>query len=65
MEAKKTTFEHRTPEEVKAWFHRAKARIAAREEEIRAMYKEELRAMYKEELRLKAERKHVYDLENV
>jgi hypothetical protein len=57
MEAKKTTFEHRTPEEVKAWFHRAKARIAAREEEIRAMYKEELR--------LKAERKHVYDLENV
>ena len=57
MEAKKTTYEHRTPEEVKAWFHRAKARIAAREEEIRAMYKEELR--------LKAERKHVYDLENV
>ena len=57
MEAKKTTFEHRTPEEVKAWFHRAIARIAAREEEIRAMYKEELR--------LKAERKHVYNLENV
>ena len=50
MEAKKTTFEHRTPEEVKAWFHRAKARIAAREEEIRAMYKEEQR--------MKAERKH-------
>ena len=57
MEAKKTTFEHRTPEEVKAWFHRAKARIAAREEEIRAIYKEEQR--------MKAERKHVYDLESV
>ena len=40
MEAKKNTFEHRTPEEVRAWFYRAKARIAAREEEIRAMYKE-------------------------
>ena len=39
-----------TPEEVKAWFYRAKARIAAREEEIRAMYKEEQR--------MKAERKH-------
>ena len=57
MEVKGTTFESRTPEEVRAWFYRAKARIAAREEEIRAMYKEELR--------LKAERKHVYDLENV
>jgi hypothetical protein len=57
MEAKKNTFEHRTPEEVRAWFYRAKARIAAREEEIRAMYKEEQR--------MKAERKHVYDLETV
>jgi hypothetical protein len=33
----------RTPEEIRAWFYRAKARIAAREEEIRAMYAEELR----------------------
>lgn len=41
MEAKKTTFTLGTPEEVRAWFYRAKARIAAREEEIRAMYKEE------------------------
>lgn len=57
MEVKGTTFEYRTPEEVRAWFYRAKARIAAREKEIRAMYKEEQR--------MKAERKHVYDLESV
>ena len=57
MEVKGTTFEYRTPEEVRALFYRAKARIAAREEEIRAMYKEEQR--------MKAERKHVYDLESV
>ena len=59
MEAKTTTFEHRTPEEIRAWFYRAKARIAAREEEIRAMYKEEQR------MKAEAERKHVYDLEAV
>ena len=47
----------RTPEEIRAWFYRAKARIAAREEEIRAMYAEEQRM--KEE----AEKKHVYELE--
>ena len=41
MEAKKSTFTHRTPEEIRAWFNRAKARIAAREEEIRAMYAEQ------------------------
>ena len=59
MEAKNTTFSHRTPEEVRAWFNRAKARLAAREEEIRAMYKEEQR------MKAEAERKHVYDLEIV
>jgi hypothetical protein len=39
----KTSNTQRTPEEIRAWFYRAKARIAAREEEIRAMYAEELR----------------------
>jgi len=57
MEAKKSTFTHRTPEEIRVWFNHAKARIAAREEEIRAMYAEELRM--KEE----AEKKHIYELE--
>ena len=41
MEPKKSTFTQRTPEEIRAWFYRAKARIAAREKEIRAMYAEE------------------------
>lgn len=59
MEANKTTYTHRTPEEVRAWFYRAKARIAAREAEIRAMYEEELR------MKAEAERKHVYDLEAI
>ena len=31
MEAKKSTFTHRTPEEIRAWFNSAKVRIAARE----------------------------------
>ena len=53
----KTSNTQRTPEEITAWFYRAKARIAAREEEIRAMYAEEQRM--KEE----AEKKHVYELE--
>ena len=53
----KTSNTQRTPEEIRAWFYRAKARIAAREEEIRAMYAEEQRM--KEE----AENKHVYELE--
>lgn len=53
----KTSNTQRTPEEIRAWFYRAKARIAAREEEIRAMYAEEQRM--KEE----AEKKHVYELE--
>ena len=57
MEAKKSAFSQRTPEEIRAWFYRAKARIAAREEKIRAMYAEELHM--KEE----AEKKHVYELE--
>lgn len=57
METKTSTYTQRTPEEIRAWFYRAKARIAAREEEIRAMYAEELRM--KEE----AEKKHVYELE--
>ena len=57
METKTSAYMERTPEEIRAWFYRAKARIAAREEEIRAMYAEELRM--KEE----AEKKHVYELE--
>lgn len=59
METNKTTYTQRTPEEIKAWFKRAKARIAAREAEIRAVYEEELR------MKAEAERKHVYDLEAV
>ena len=42
METKESTYTQRTPEEIRAWFYRAKARIAAREEKIRAMYAEEL-----------------------
>lgn len=53
----KTNYTQRTPEEIRAWFYRAKARIAACEKDIRAMYAEELRM--KEE----AEKKHVYELE--
>ena len=57
METEESTYTQRTPEEIRAWFYRAKARIAAREEKIRAMYAEELHM--KEE----AEKKHVYELE--
>lgn len=57
MEAKKSTFTHRTPEEIRAWFNRAKARIAAREAEAMAMYEEELR------MKAEAKKNHVYDLE--
>lgn len=57
MEAKKSTFTQRTPEEIRAWFNRAKARIAAREAEAMAMYEEELR------MKAEVEKKHVYDLE--
>ena len=58
MEAKNTTFTLGTPEEVRAWFNRAKARIAAREEEIRAMYKEEQR------MKAEAERKSIFSKES-
>ena len=57
METNTMNNTHKTPEEIRAWFYRAKARIAAREEEIRAMYAEEVRM--KEE----AEKRHIYDLE--
>lgn len=43
MNTKMSTFTHRSPEEVREWFYRAKARIAAKEAEIRAMYDEEKR----------------------
>ena len=57
MEAKKSTFTQRTPEEIRAWFNSAKARIAAREAEAMAMYEEELR------MKAEAKEKHVYDLD--
>ena len=57
METEESTYTQRTPEEIRAWFYRAKARIAAREEKIRAMYAEELH------MKEKAEKKHVYELE--
>lgn len=57
MEEKKSTFTQRTPEEIRAWFNRAKARIAAREAEAMAMYEEELR------MKAEAKEKQVYDLE--
>ena len=57
MEEKKSTFTQRTPEEIRAWFNRAKARIAAREAEAMAMYEEELR------MKAKKKKKQVYDLE--
>ncbi len=59
METKRPTFTHRSPEEVRDWFYRAKARIAAKEEEIRAMYEEEKR------MKQEAEANHTYDLEVV
>ena len=43
MNTETFTFTHRSPEEVREWFYRAKARIAAKEAEIRAMYDEEKR----------------------
>lgn len=55
MEANKTTFPKRTPEEIRAWFHRAKARQQQLEEEGRKMYEEENR--------LKTESKQYYELE--
>ena len=54
MEAKKSTFSHRTPEEIRAWFNRAKARQQQLEEEGRRMWEEEQR--------IKAEAKEYYEL---
>lgn len=54
METKKSTFSRRSPEEIRAWFNRAKARIAAKESEIRAMYEEELR------MKAEADKKGMY-----
>lgn len=59
MEANKATFTQRSPEEVREWYYRAKARIAAKEAEIRAMYDEE------KQMRKEAKEKHTYDLEFV
>ena len=55
MEANKTTFPKRTPEEIRAWFRRAKARQQQLEEEGRKMYEEENR--------LKTESKQYFDEE--
>ena len=55
MEAKKSTFTHRTPEEIRAWFNRAKTRQQQLEEEGRRMWEEEQR--------IKAESKKYYELE--
>ena len=54
MEAKKSTISHRTPEEVRAWFNRAKAHQQQLEEEGRRMWEEEQR--------IKAEAKEYYEL---
>ena len=59
MEANKTTYTHRTPEEIRAWFKRRKAWYQEVEERAHAMYEEEQR------MKAEAERKHVYDLEAV
>ena len=40
MEAKKSTFTQRTPEEIRVWFNRAKARQQQLEEEGRRMWTE-------------------------
>ena len=55
MEAKKSTFTHRTPEEIRAWFNRAKTR--------QQQLAEEGRRMWEEEQRIKAESKKYYELE--
>ena len=43
METKKTTFEHRTPEEIRAWFKRRKGWYQEVEERAHAMWEEEQR----------------------
>jgi hypothetical protein len=55
MEAKKSAFSQRTPEEIRAWFNRAKARQQQLEEEGRRMWEEEQR--------IKAEAQKYYELE--
>ena len=42
MEENTSKYTLGTPEEVRAWYYRAKARLAAREAEIRSIYEEEL-----------------------
>ena len=59
MEENTSKYTLGTPEEVRAWYYRAKARLAAREAEIRSIYEEELR------MKAEAEKKHIYDLEAV
>lgn len=54
METNKSTRTRRTPEEIKAWFHRAKAHQHQLEEEGRRMWEEEQR--------IKAEACEYYDL---
>ncbi len=60
MEAKKSTFTHRTPEEIKAWFNRAKARQQQLEEEGRRMWEEEQRI--KSKASIKQEKAPIYFL---
>lgn len=55
METKTLTHTHRTPEEIKEWFRRAKARQQQLEEEGKRMWEEEQR--------IKAEAKQYYELE--
>lgn len=55
MEAKTFTQPHRSPEEIRRWFYRAKARQQQLEKEGRRMWEEEQR--------IKAEAKKYYDLE--
>lgn len=57
MEANKTTYTHRTPEEIKAWFKRRKAWYQEVEERAHAMYEEEQR------LKHEAKEQHKFDFE--
>ena len=56
MEAKKSIFSHRNPEEIRAWFNRRKAWYKEVEERAHAMYEEEQR------LKQEAEEQHKYEL---
>lgn len=57
MEADKTTYTHRTPEEIRSWFKRRKAWYQAVEERAHSMYEEEQR------LKRKAKEQHIFDFE--